>query len=292
MRKTHLVLLACVATLAAHPAPLTAQDSPDNWTDSDDDSPRVDFSVTAGGVMPTRWSNLVLLGSISSSAGAIEQVLARDLRVESNTAYTGAVTYWRGRYGFRTQVGFSRSSLLVGPVPVGVNPVSIFPGAGTTTAVDTWSYDARGAIGFLDYRPTRWIWPYGFFGLGGVTWKLDNPISPPLTFVGSGPIVAPGVGNTVVVAGNGRQFLLAIDQLSTETVFAVNFGVGADFRIPAGPVGVGLRVELADTVSPSPLHVSVRDLSPVAGFVPDAGVSFPLVHQLSATAGLVIRVGR
>ncbi len=289
MRKTELALLACVVMLAARPAPVTAQDSSGDSTDSDDDSPRVDFGFTAGAVMPTRWSNLVLLGSISSSSGVIEQVLARDLRVESNTAYTGSVTYWRGRYGFRTQVGFSRSSLLVGPVPVGGNPV--FPATANSAAVDTWSYDARGAIGLLDYRPTRWIWPYGFVGLGGVTWKLNTPISPPLTFVGSGPVAAAGA-NTVVVAGNGNQFLLAIDQLSTETVFAVNYGIGADFRIPAGRVGVGLRVELADTVSPSPLHVSVRNLSPVGGFVPDAGVSFPLVHQFSATAGLVVRVGR
>ncbi len=292
MRQAQLALLASALTLASLPAPVMAQDQSQDWADPEDGPARVDFSASAGGLLPTRWSDLVVIGSISSAFGVFEQVLTRDLRVEPNSDFSAAVTYWRGRYGFRTQGGFSRSSLRIGAAPLGANPLSTSPGDGTSVGVDTYFYDVRGAIGFLDYKPTRWVWPYGFLGLGGITYKLKNSISPPLTFIGSAPVRSDGSGDTIVVADRGRQFVLAVDELSTETVFAVNFGIGTDFRIPLGAAGVGLRVEVADQVSPSPLRVRIRDLSAVGAFVPDSGVRFPLVHQLSATAGLVVRIGR
>ncbi len=289
MRWTAFALLASAVALALLPARAAAQD----WDPDDDEysGPRVDVSVSAGGMVPTSWSGTLLLGSISSSSGVVEQVLSRDLRVEPKSDFTGSITYWRGRYGFRTQAGFSRSSLRVGGVPAGGNPVLTSQDL-AVVGVDTFLYDVRGAIGFVDYRPERRVWPYGFFGLGGITYRLDNEITPPLAFVGSGPLNAAANANTIVVRGSGEQFVLGVNSLSTETVLAFNFGVGTDLRIPLGAGGVGLRVEVADQVSESPVQVQLQAVAGGGAFQPASAVRFPLVHQLSATAGLVVHIGR
>jgi hypothetical protein len=282
--------LAAVVALTVIPSPITAQDWSQPWAEPLDRPPRVDLSASAGFVMPTRWSSLVLLGSISSATGVLEQILARDLRVEPDREFDVAATYWRARYGLRTQVGFSRSSLTIGAAPA--NAPRLSTSDTTSIDIDTWLYDVRGAIGFTEYAPSRWVWPYGFFGFGGITYNLKGTVVPPLTFIEQAPARPVAPGNTIIVAADGRQFLLSIDQLGLETVFAVNFGVGTDFRIPLGPGGIGLRIEASDRVAPSPLGVSIREFSPLGAFAPDAGVRFGLVHHLSATAGIVVQIGR
>ena len=62
---------------------------------------RVDLSGSGGFLLSTDWSDLVLLGSVSTVSGALEQVLVRDLVMEPGPVYDGVVTYWEGRYGFR-----------------------------------------------------------------------------------------------------------------------------------------------------------------------------------------------
>jgi hypothetical protein len=288
MRHARLAFVAFVLSLTLLPSAAAAQDWSQPWADPEDRPPRVDFSASAGFLTPTRWSNLVLLGSLSSVSGVLEQVLARDLRVEPGTEYTVAATYWRSRYGLRTQAGFSRSSLTIGGVPVGSAPSA---DDRTSVGIDTLLYDIRAAIGFLEYAPTRRIWPYGFVGVGGITYRLKSAISPPLTFIARGPTLVDARGATVVIADEGRQFLLATDQLSTETMFAVNAGLGADVRLPLGPGGVGLRLEISDHIAASPLGLRVTELSPGAAFA-DNAVTFRAVHHLSATAGLVVQIGR
>lgn len=289
MSHARLALAALAITLTLLPTRIVAQDWSQPWADPEDRPPRVDVSASAGLLTPTRWSSLVLLGSISAATGVLEQVLARDLRVEPDTEFSAAATYWRSRYGFRVQTGFSRSTLKIGGTP----------GSGgqavderTSVGIDTWLYDLRGAIGFVDYKPTRWVWPYGFVGVGGITYRLKNTISPPLTFVEHGPTLVDRRGNTIVIADAGRQFLLAVDGLSTETVFAINVGAGTDFRVPLGPGGVALRLEISDHVAPSPLGLRIRELSPAGTFASDASVGFRAVHHLSATAGFVVQIGR
>jgi hypothetical protein len=263
MRHARLAFVAFVLSLMLLPSAATAQDWSQPWADPEDRPPRVDFSASAGFLTPTRWSNLVLLGSLSSVSGVLEQVLARDLRVEPGTEYTVAATYWRSRYGLRTQAGFSRSSLTIGGVPLGSAPSA---DDRTSVGIDTLLYDIRAAIGFLEYAPTRRIWPYGFVGVGGITYRLKSAISPPLTFIARGPTLVDGRGATVVIADEGRQFLLATDQLSTETMFS-------------------------DHIAASPLGLRVTELSPGAAFA-DNAVTFRAVHHLSATAGLVVQIGR
>jgi hypothetical protein len=276
------------SALLLYPCALAAQDWSQPWSDPRDRPPRLDISVSVGLLAPTDWSDLVLLGSISPS-GILEQVLVRDLRVKPDTVFGGTVTYWRDKVGFRTHVGLSRSSIVLGGGALGaIAP----PESGDIIAaeLDTWFYDVRGAIGLMEYSPTRRAWPYVFVGLGGITYDLSRTVSPPLmTFIERTTSRPAGAGDIVVVEDSGRQFVLAIDELGLETVLAVNFGIGADLRIPLGRSGVGLRLELSDHVAPSPLRVSVRELG---ARVPDAGVRFGTVHHLRVSAGVVLQFGR
>lgn len=293
MRPTYqrcLPLLVALALLS--PGLAAAQDWTQPWSDPYDRPPRVDISASAGFLVPTDWSDLVLLGSISSVSGVLEQVLVRDVRVEPATVFDGSVTYWRAKYGFRVHGGFSNGSLVIGRTPgAGLQSPAGDDGLGPV-AVDTWLYDVRGAVGLTDYRPSRLVWPYAFFGFGGITYDLSRTVSPPLlTFIERGPARRDQRGDIVVV-DTGRQFVLAIDELGLETVFAVNFGVGADLRIPLGAGGIGVRLEVSDHVSPSPLGLRIRELSPLGGLASDTMVRFGLVHHLSAAAGLVVHVGR
>ncbi len=284
-----LRLLAGVTVSLFLPAPVAAQDWSQPWADPQDRPPRVDVSASVGFLASTDWSDLVLLGTISSATGVFEQVLVRDLRVDPDDGFGAGVTYWEGRYGLRVQGGFSSSSVVIG----GPLPAAFQSQSGNaellTVDVDTWMYDIRGAIGFFEYAPSRWVWPYGFVGLGGITYDLERRITPPLlTFIERAPR---RVGD-VEFEDDGLQFLLAIDELENETVFAFNFGVGTDFRIPLGPGGIGVRLEISDHVAPSPVGVRINNLRRSGTLAVDSGVRFGLVHHFIASAGLVVQVGR
>lgn len=284
-------VLAVVAGGVLLPSAVAAQEWGQPWADPQDRPPRVDVSASIGFLAPTDWSDLVLLGSISSTSGVIEQVLVRDLHVDPDQELGAAVTYWRGKYGFRVQGGYSSSSVLIGGPLAGPDAASAADGL-LSVGVDTWLYDVRGTIGFLEYTPRQWVWPYAFFGFGGITYDLERRISPPLlTFIERGRT---GTGNEpdVVVADRGREFLLAVDELALETVFAVNFGIGTDFRIPIGPGGIGLRLELSDHVASSPVALRIEDIRRSGALASDTGVRFGLVHHLRAAAGIVVQVGR
>jgi hypothetical protein len=95
-----------------------------------------------------------------------------------------------------------------------------------------------------------------------------------------------------IVDERSRAFLLAIDELDTETVFALNFGVGTDLRIPMGPAGLGIRLELADHLTPSPVGVRIGELRRAGALAHDTGVEFAAVHHFRASAGFVLQFGR
>ena len=281
LHASRVVFLAMALCL---PTKVVAQDWTQPWADPLDRPPRVDVSATAGVVAPTDWSDLVVLGSLSSATGALEQVLVRDVRVEPGSTFGIAATYWRARYGFRAHGAFSDSSLAFG------SSFDASDDALGSVDVDTWTYDVRGAVGLIEYAPNRIAWPYVFVGLGGITYDLSRTVSPPLlSFIERAP--AGNNRDTVIVEDNGRQFVVAVDELGLETVFAVNFGIGADFRIPLGPGGIGVRLELSDHISPSPLTLRIRELG-AGGLTGADAVRFGLVHHLRATAGLVVQVGR
>jgi hypothetical protein len=274
--------ITCFAALVLLvPSAAATQDWSMPWSDPRDRPPRVDLSASAGLLLPTDWSDLVLLGSVSSASGVLEQVLVRDLRAEPGEVFGAAVTYWRGRYGFRVHGARSESALAIGADDVG------------SIGLDTWFYDVRGAIGMTEYDPGRWVWPYGFFGLGAITYDLDRTVSPPLlTFIERSPPARDSRSDLIIADRDGRQFLLAVDELGLETVFAFNFGVGTDFRIPLGAGGLGVRLELSDHISASPLGLRIHDLSRFGVPASDSSVHFARVHHLRASAGLVVQLGR
>ena len=279
-----LRVLALLIALAVWPtSTIEAQDWNQPWFDPMDRPPRVDLSAIGGFLVPTDWSDLVLLGSISSATGVFEQVLVRDVRAEPGASWGGAVTYWRGNYGVRAQGEFSRSSLRIGSAALAP------PGQPLSITMNTWLYDVRGIVGLGDYRPTRVAWPYAFVGVGGITYDLADTVSPPLlTFIEGGRRI--GENGDIVILDGGREFLLAIDELGLETVPSLNFGVGTDLRIPLGPGAVALRLEVSDHVARSPVQIEIRELS---SFGVDARpLRFGFVHHLRAAAGLVVQVGR
>src|SRR5215467_4183918 len=94
MRHAPLAVVPFVVALTMLPAPAAAQDWSQPWADPEDRPPRVDFSASGGFLMPTRWSDLVLLGSPSPAVGVLEQVLTRDIHVKPDTEFTAAATYW------------------------------------------------------------------------------------------------------------------------------------------------------------------------------------------------------
>jgi hypothetical protein len=267
--------------MAVFPPPAAAaQDWSMPWSDGRDRPPRVDVSASAGYLAPTDWSDLVLLGSVSSASGVLEQVLVRDVRVEPARSVGAAVTYWRDKYGFRVQGARSESSLAIGDSEIAVD-------------LDTWLYDVRGAIGLIDYHPRRWVWPYVFVGVGAVTYDLARTVSPSLlTFIKEPPPGGDQRRDIRIVEGSDRQFAIAIDELQLETVFAVNFGVGTDFRIPLGPAGVGIRFEVSDHVARSPLKLQIHEFSRFGTAASDPNVRFGRVHHLRADVGLVVQLGR
>jgi hypothetical protein len=266
-----------VAVAVVMAVPAGAQDWTQPWADPLDRPARVDIGASAGYVVPTDWSDLVLLGTISPAFGVLEQVLVQNVRLEPDVKYGGNVTYWRGRYGFRTDVGYSRSSLSIGGEPLGI--------AGDPVDVTTWFYGVRGAVGFVEHTPRRVVWPYGFVGIGGITYNLAQPVSPPLLTVLE--VGAPPQADLIVV-DRTREFLLQINELDLETELALTFGIGVDLRIPTGPAGLGVRFEVADHVVRSPLRLQVREL----GAPLHDTVGFGFVHHLRASVGLVLRIGR
>jgi len=294
MRHATLAVVAFVVALTMRPATVAAQDWSQPWADPLDRPARVDISVSGGVLMPTRWSDLVLLGSGTPAAGVLEQVLTRDIHVEPDTEFTAAATYWRSRYGLRVRGGFSRSSVSIAAVPLASVSPSTPPahvgGAASSVGIDTWLYDLGLSIGFLEYEPKRVVWPYGFFGVGGITYDLKQAIAPPLAFLEHPPSAPPA--DTIIVTDNGHQFLLTTNTLSTETVFAFNLGLGTDFRIPLKSGGVALRLEVADHIAGSPLAFRVEELSSFGTVPIDTGSRYRLVHHLSATAGVVVQIGR
>lgn len=294
MRHATLAVVAFGVALMMRPATAAAQDWSQPWADPLDRPARVDISVSGGVLMPTRWSDVVLLGSGTPAGGVLEQLLTRDIHVEPDTEFAAAATYWRSRYGLRVRGGFARSSVSIGAVPLAGVPLSTPPanavGAASSIGIDTWLYDLGLSLGFLEYEPRRVVWPYGFFGVGGITYDLKQAIAPPLAFVEHPPSAPPA--NTIIVTDDGHPFLLTTNTLSTETVFAFNLGLGTDFRIPLKSGSVALRLEVADHIASSPLAFRVEELSSFGTVPIDTGSRYRLVHHLSATAGFVVQIGR
>jgi hypothetical protein len=285
--RNRVTIRSAVVLLAMLMAPHVVFAQP-NLRDLPPGPSRVDISGTGGFRLSTDWSDLVLLGSISPASGALEQVLVRDFVVRPGPSFDAAVTYWEGRYGFRTHVGYAESCLTVGRA---CGELTGPAGVASSVDVNAWAYDVGGAVGLIDYRRDTWVWPYVFFGFGAVTYDLARTTGPPLTFIERN---APGVtdGRIVISRDDPDLLLIATDELGIETKFAMNIGVATDLRIPLGPAGVGIRMEVSDYIHRSPIDVLVAPVNPISRRRQDARLNFGLVHNLRAAVGLVVHVGR
>lgn len=247
---------------------------------------RVDVSVAGGFRLSTDWSDLVLLGAVSPASGALEQVLTRELLVRPGPVFDAVVTYWEGRYGFRTHVGFAESCLTAAAACADVAAT-----APRSVDVTAWTYDIGGSIGLIDYRRNAWVWPYVFVGAGGVTYDLDRTVGPPLTFIERSP-PRTSDGRVVVSRDDPDAVLIAIDELSLETKFALNLGVGTDVRVPLGPTSVGVRLEVSDHIHRSPVDVLVAEVGSSRAAPAGTQLRTGYVHNLRIAGGLVLQFGR
>jgi hypothetical protein len=87
-----------------------------------------------------------------------------------------------------------------------------------------------------------------------------------------------------------------VDQAGLESRFSVALGLGTDLRLPVGPGGLSLRLEVADYISQSPLGVRLSRLS--TGSLLDRGngidqidLGVGAVHNLRGQIGLAIEFG-
>lgn len=264
-----------IPLMIAVPAVAVAQGWDSPWSDPRDRPARVDLSLSGGYVMATDWSDFIVLGSVSSTSSALEQVLAPEFQVESGPVLGGSFSYSKTKYGLRVNVARSASSLKSG----GVNIVD----------VNSWFYDIRGTMGLVDYTPARSVLPYLFVGVGGITYDFARTVSPSRS-----PFLAhlPAQQDDLLVLDHGRgRFVLEVDQFGRESVLALNFGIGTDLRVPLSDGAVGVRLELLDHVGPAPLGIRIHELNlynPASSVPIRSGAR----HNLRAGAGLIVQFGR
>jgi hypothetical protein len=252
------------------------------------DPTHVDVSGTAGFRLSTDWSDLILLGAVSPATGALEQVLGRDLIFRPGPVYDATVMYWQGRYGFRAHGGFSRKCLAI---------------AGQCGSIPTLNGpDARiGCRRCVELRRRRRLRPDRVspepVGMALCLLRLrrdhvQHQAEPQPAAADVHRRRPPGTPDITITELEGREqsLLIAIDELGIETKFALNFGIGTDLRIPLGAAGVGLRLELSDNMHESPLNIQVAELNTVDDDIVRANGG--LVHNLRASAGLVLHFGR
>jgi hypothetical protein len=260
---------------------------------------RIDVSIGTGFQMSTDWSDLVVLGTLG---GLVEQVLVRNLAFAPGNSFGLTVTYWEGRYGFRVNAGMSRSCLAVaGACGSFVMPDDRTPNINDRITVpnidaNAYSLDIGGAIAFVAPGSDVPFRPFVFFGAGGLSYDLDDAVRfllPSFIELGGTPgrIGRDGDGRLVVIA-DGSPFLVSVGQPGFELMFEANFGLGMDARVPLGAASLGLRLEVGDYITRSPLEVRLAGLVDDFHFarrdVEDVRFDFGYVHNLRLSLGLVL----
>ncbi len=279
------------AALLLIAAPLAAQKR-DLFTPYDGPR-RLEISATAGYFWSSDWSNLVLFESLGVTGPEARRVLLPELRAAPGRGATAAITYWKGRLGFRAEGSYNESCLTAEPRcgpsrgdPTAGGPPSTNP---TQVSLKTYSYGVEGIVGMMEYSRKQWFRPYFMVGAGGVTFDPSESI--PLFLAASGA----QLGTVTLLGGGLDEFAFSVDRAGLETRFAVSMGAGTDLRLPVGPGGLSLRFEVADHMSQSPLGVRLTRLS--SGTLSrdnsfqqvDLGVS--AVHNVRATIGLALEFG-
>jgi hypothetical protein len=279
-----ILLLAAAPVAAQQPDPFKAYDGPR----------RLEFSAGVGYFWSSDWSNLVLFESFGATGDEARRVLVPGLTSAPGAGGQAAITYWKGRLGFRlfgaysescvtsaTRCGSNRAAPTGGGIPA-ISPVEV--------SLKTYSYGAEGVVGLMEYSEGQWFRPYLLVGGGGVT--FDPAETVPRFLAASGTASPAG---TLTVAGP-TQYSFTVDQAGLESRFAVNVGIGTDFRLPVGPGGLSVRAEVSDQMSQSPLGLRLTRVNDGGANIRsdqfqqvDLGVG--AVHNIRATVGLAIEFG-
>lgn len=280
------LLLAASSLLAQQSDPFRPYDGPR----------RLELSASAGYFWSSDWSNLVMFESLGIVGDEARRVLLPSLATGPGAGAQAAITYWKGRLGFRLQAAYSESCLTSEPrcgsnrsVPDAGGSPSLNP---EEVDLKTYSYGVQGIVGLLEHSDNQWFRPYLLVGAGGVSYDPSESVPRFL----AGQLVRPVGGVETVVAGNPGQYTFAVDQAALETRFSLSLGVGTDLRLPVGPGGLSIRMEVADHMSRSPLGVRVTRLSSGSfgdrdNSIQEVDLGVGAVHNLRATVGLAIEFG-
>ena len=292
MQRSRLLFPALL--LAATPL-LAAAQQRDMFTPYDGPR-RLELSASVGYFWSSDWSNLVLFESLGLVGDEARRVLMPSLTAAPGAGGQAAITYWKGRLGFRLHGGYAESCLTAA---TRCDDGRSAPVAGGNPALDpqevslkTYSYGVQGVVGMMEHSSSQWFRPYFLVGAGGVTY--DPAESVPRFLAGTQ--LRPGTGVETVVTGGPGQYTFQIDQASLESRFALSIGAGTDFRIPVGRGGLSLRAEVTDHISRSPLGVRLTRIN--TGAVLDRHSPFEqvdlgvgAVHNIRASLGLAIEFG-
>jgi len=286
------------------PAALTAQGFPDENTDPfgrRNGPPHFDITFGAGAFASSDWSDLVLLSAGPAGTGAFNQIVLRDFAVLPGPAIDAAATYWRGRLGVRFHAAFSPSCISTGTScdddrPENGEEPRVF--RQRAADIDTWIFDVNGVIGLREYDESRTFFPYALVGFGVVSFNPDDGEGLPPDFLVGGIPTDPVNGERIIIILDDATTALVVDELGFETVIAVTLGIGTHLRIPIGSGSVGLRLELADHISPSPLNARIIRIGDDDDFFdindPNAVVADlnrRAVHNVRFVAGIVLDIG-
>jgi hypothetical protein len=269
------------------------------WLADYDGPRRLEIGVSAGYAASTDWTDLVALHVFDTRGGIHRQVLLRNVAVAPGAGGAVAVTYWRGRHGFRASAGYSKSCLTTssrcanGPIPPPEGSAAL---GVAEVSMDVFRYGIDGIVGLRNWRDSQFWRPYLVVGVGGVAYDPDEDELPlfPGTFQTIVPqTAAPG---TVVITNGATTLLVATDELGFEHVFGLTLGVGMDFRMPVGIGGVALRLEAADQITSSPFSVRVsrldddNDLCCFDGGDGSTVFRAGAIHNLRISAGVAVEL--
>jgi hypothetical protein len=266
------------------------------WGGDYDGPRRVELSAAGGYGLSTAWSDLVALHLFDPHGGVHRQLLLRNAAVAPGASVGGALTYWRGRHGFRVHAGHMRSCLTTASRCGGATAAPGADGAALAIAevpMDVWRYGAEGLVGLLGWEQSRFWRPYLVIGAGGVSYDPE-PGAPPFLPGTFETLVAPpgSPPGTVLISDGTTSLLIGSSELGLEHVFGLTIGAGVDVRLPVGIGGAGLRLEVVDQITSSPFSVRVTRLDGGRRAFGYDDVTFHgrAIHNVRLMAGIFIEL--
>lgn len=285
-----LTLALAMAALAA-PSPAAAQ----RWISQDTlplhqaGPPRLDLWAGFGTSVSSEWSEHVVLETRDPFGARTTRLLLPEVAMAPGPTYGAAVTYWRVPLGVRLHAGLTRACLVAGAARCDDAPDPETPTA-FATDLDVWTLGVQGVIGLTEGRLGRVLRPYVLLGAAGVTLDPEEPV--PAGVIPDGTTAPPTGSGDIIIIGGTTDVVLTLDRLGFDARLAVELGGGLDLRLPLGPHGVGVRLELVDQLMTSPIGVTITRVDGgLRGGATQVRVERPLVHTLRATIGVVLDLG-